>query len=261
MSALHLLAESEPTNVWQWLGDSSQRTVTGDIPSQVWITLWHSVLAFTIAAATAIPLAAFLAHYRRAEVASTWIVNLGRVIPTVTIVGVLALISLRNGFGFEPWPIVIALVLLALPPLYANTYTAVREALPEAVDAARAMGLTEMEILRRVELPLATPLILAASRVALTQVVATEALAALFAGSGLGRYITFGLANRDTYEVQAGAVLVAGLAMTVDLTFWFVTRFFVPKPLRPPPSSRRLMASRPTESIIHIQTQSLGGTS
>jgi len=193
-------------------------------------------------------------------VVSTWVVNLGRVIPTVTIVAVLVVISLRNGYGFEPWPIVIALVLLALPPLYANTYTAVRDASPEAVGAARAMGLTEVQILRQVELPLATPLILSASRVAITQVVATEALAALFGGTGLGQYITFGLANRDTYEVQAGALLVAGLAVSVDIVFWFVTRFLVPKPLRPPPSNRRAMrASRPID-LRPIQTTSLGGT-
>ncbi|HWJ61205.1 MAG TPA: ABC transporter permease [Acidimicrobiales bacterium] len=258
MSAL-LAQTGDPTNFWQWMTDSSERTVTGDIPSQVWTTLWHSVLAFAIAAAIAIPLAAVLAHFRRAEVLSTWLVNIGRLIPTVTIVAVFVLISLRNGYGFEPWPIVIALVLLAIPPLYANTYTAVRDASPEAVGAARAMGLTELEILRQVELPLATPLILAASRVAITQVVATEALAALFGGTGLGQYITFGIANRDIYEVQAGAILVAGLAITVDLVFWFVTRFLVPKPLRPAPSSHRAMkASRPTRSIA-IPTPSLGG--
>ncbi len=261
MSTAALLAQAaEPTNVWEWLNDSSQRRVTGDIPSQAWSTLWHSVLAFSIAAGIAIPTAAWLAHRRKAEVLSTWLVNLGRIIPTVTIVAVLVLISLRNGYGFEPWPIVIALVLLALPPLYANTYTAVRDASPEAVGAARAMGLTEGEILRRVELPLATPLILSASRVAITQVVATEALAALFGGTGLGQYITFGLANRDTYEVQAGAVLVAGLAMSVDLVFWFVTRFLVPAPLRPPASNRRAMrASRPINPRP-MHTTSLGGT-
>ncbi|WP_426571698.1 ABC transporter permease [Aquihabitans sp. McL0605] len=259
-AASHLLAAGEPTNLWQWLGDSSQRPVTGAIPAQVWTTLWHSLLAFGIAALMTIPTAAVLAHFRRAEALSNGIVNLGRVIPTVTIVGLLALVSLRNGLGFEPWPIVIALVLLALPPLYANTYTAVRAASPEAVDAARAMGLTEMEILRRVELPLATPLILAASRVALTQVVATETLGALFGGSGLGIYIYYGFANHNIYEIQAGALLVAGLAMAVDLTFWFVTRFLVPKPLRPVPSSRRAFKpSRPIEPIS-INNPSLGGT-
>lgn len=259
MSALALLAQAEPTNVWEWLNDSSERTFTGDIPSQVWITLWHSVLAFAVAAAIAIPLAAVLAHFRKAEVVSTWVVNIGRIIPTVTIVAVFVLISLRNGYGFEPWPIVIALVLLALPPLYANTYTAVRNASPEAVGAARAMGLTELQILRRVELPLATPLILAASRIAITQVVATEALAALFGGTGLGQYITFGIANRDIYEVQAGAILVAGLAISVDLVFWFVTRFLVPTPLRPTPSSRRDMTPTRPVAPIHMPTPSLGG--
>ena len=260
MSAVALLAQAAgPTNFWEWLNDSSERAVTGDIPGQVWVTLWHSLLAFTVAAGIAIPAAAVLAHFRRVEVLSTWVVNLGRVIPTVTIVAVFVLISLRNGYGFEPWPIVIALVLLALPPLYANTYTAVRDASPEAVGAARAMGLTELQILRRVELPLATPLILAASRVAITQVVATEALAALFGGTGLGQYITFGIANRDIFEVQAGAVLVAGLAISVDLVFWFVTRFLVPAPLRPAPANRRSMSrTRPIER--NIQPTSLGGT-
>jgi len=122
------------------------------------------------------------------------------------------------------------------------------------------MGLTEIQILRQVELPLATPLILAASRIAITQVVATEAIAALFGGTGLGQYITFGLANRDIYEVQAGAVLVAGLATSVDLVFWFVTRFLVPAPLRPAPSNRQVV--RPSSPIRSrpIQTTSLGGT-
>ena len=79
-------------------------------------------------------------------------------------------------------------------------------------------------------------------------------------GSGLGRYITFGIANRDIYEVQAGAVLVAGLAMSVDLVFWFVTRFVVPKPLRPAPAHRRAMTrSKPVE-IISSPTPTLGGT-
>jgi osmoprotectant transport system permease protein len=260
MSPVLFAQTQEPTNVWQWLTDSSQRAVTGDIPAQAWTTFWHSMLAFAIAALVAIPLAAVLAHFRRVEVLSTWVVNIGRVIPTVTIVAVFVIISLRNGYGFEPWPIVIALVLLALPPLYSNTYTAIRDASPEAVGAARAMGLTELQILRRVELPLAIPLILAACRVAATQVVATEALAALFGGTGLGQYITFGIANRDIYEVQAGAVLVAGLAMSVDLAFWAVTRFVVPKPLRPAPANRRPMHRiRPIEPI-NRNTPSLGGT-
>ena len=253
-------AAADPTTAWGWLNDSSQRTVSGPIPSQLWTTLWHAVLAFAIAAAIAIPLAAVLAHRRRAEVAATTLVNLGRVIPTVSILGFAVLISLRKGYGFEPWPIVFALVALALPPLFANTYTAVRDASPDAVGAARGLGMGEGAILRQVELPLAMPLILATCRVTLVQVVATEALGALFSSGGLGIYVRFGFAGSDAAQIQAGALLVAGTAMAVDLVFWLVTRYAVPEPLRPP--RRRPRAAAPTSGPLEIFTQprTLGGT-
>lgn len=252
---LDAVVASAPTNLWQWLGDSSQRTVTGPIPEQLWATLWRSLLAFVLAALLAIPPAAWLAHRRRFEVVATWFVNLGRVIPTLAFLAFAAAVSLRNGYGFAPWPIVFALTALALPPLFANTYTGVRDASPEAVSAARAMGLTERQILLRVELPLAMPLLLAVSRVTLTQLVATEALAALFGGGGLGIYIRFGFAGSNIYQIQAGALLVAGTALTVDLVLAILTRYAVPAPLRPPSRRARRTPllparspSRPTEA-------------
>lgn len=241
-SLIGLLADSSvlgaaPTSAWEWLGASEERTVTGAIPEQLWRTLWHSLAAFGFALVLAVPSAAWLAHRRKFEVAATWFVNLGRVIPTLTFLAFAVVISLRNGFGFAPWPIVFALTALALPPLFANTYTAVRQASPEAVSAARAMGFTEGQILRRVELPLAVPLLLAVSRVTLTQLVATEALGALFGGGGLGIYIRFGFATNDIYEIQAGALLVAGTALAVDLVLALLSRYAVPAQLQPP--SRR----------------------
>ncbi len=249
-------ADSEPTNLWQWLGDSSQRAVSGPIPHHLWATLWHSVLAFAIAAAVAIPVAAWLAHHRRAEVVSGWIVNIGRVVPTITLVGIFVLVSLRNGYGFEPWPIVGALVALALPPLFANTYTAVRGAAPDAVSAARAVGLTERQILTSVELPLAAPLIVTACRVTLTQVIATEALGALFGGSGLGIYVRFGFAANDLYQIQAGALLVAATAMAADLAVAAVSRVALPRWGPPRPSAREARRRQPLELST---TNSLGG--
>jgi osmoprotectant transport system permease protein len=259
------MSSDDPTNVWAWLADSSQRAVSGPIPSQLWTTLFHSITAFAIACALAIPLAAWLAHRRRAEVIATWLVNLGRVIPTITILGFAVLISLRNGFGFEPWPIIFALVALALPPLFANTYTAVRDASPDAVGAARAIGLSEGQILRGVELPLALPLILAAGRVTLTQVVATEALGALFGSGGLGIYVRFGFANNDIVQIQAGALLVAGTAMAVDLLFGLAIRIGLPTGLRPPARRRRPTPLGRPPSGGHDQPliphpQPLGGT-
>ena len=249
MSAGNLLAQAAgPTNFWEWMNDSSTRAVTGDIPSQVWTTLWHSLLAFTIAAGVAIP--------RRcsptsAGGASTWVVNLGRIIPTVTILAVFVSSPCATDPGssradrHRPRPVG--------PPR--STPTPRGRTPPRAVGAARAMGLTEADpppssspSPRRSSSPAAWPHPGRRHR----------SLAALF-GRSLGQYITFGIANRDIYEVQAGAVLVAGLAISVDLVFWFVTRFLVPKPLRPAPSGRRAMQPVRPITSISIPTPSLGG--
>ena len=226
------LLAADPTNVFQWLGDSSQRLGSGAIPDQAWITLRHSIIATAIAVLIAVPLASLLAHYRKAELLSTWIVNIGRVIPTVTIVGVAVLVSLRNGFGFEPYPIIIALVAMALPPIFSNTYTAVRGVDENVVSAARAIGTTETSILTRVELPLALPVMLTGIRVAAVQVVATEVIGAFFGGEGLGAYIRQGLGNRDDYEVQAGALLITGVAMTIDLSLFLLSKVLIPTGVR-----------------------------
>ncbi|HEX2575757.1 MAG TPA: ABC transporter permease subunit [Aquihabitans sp.] len=232
------LLAAEPSSLWGWLADESQRTVTGPIPQNLWTTLWHALAAGALAVALAVPLALVLAHYRKAEVVAAWLVNLGRIIPTVTILAVAVLISLRNGYGFQPWPILFALTVLAVPPIFANTYTAVLQASPDAVGSARAMGLTERQIMTGVELPLALPLILTGVRVALTQLVATEALGALFGGGGLGIYVRFGFAGDDIYQIQAGALLVAGTAMAVDLLMWLVARRAVPRGVRAPRTRR-----------------------
>lgn len=234
-----LVLAGDPSNVFQWLGDSSQRLGSGPIPQQAWITIWHSLAATFVAIVIAVPLAAVLAHYRKAELLSAWIVNIGRVIPTVTIVAVAVLVSLRNGYGFEPYPILLALVAMALPPIFSNTYTAVRGVDENVVSAARAIGTTERSIMTSVELPLALPIILTGIRVAAVQVVATEVIGAFFGGEGLGAYIRQGLGNRDDYEVQAGALLITGAAMTLDLGLFLISKLLVPRGVsrshRPPP--------------------------
>lgn len=234
---------ADPTNVVGWLRDSSQRSGSGAIPDQLWITMWHSLAAIAFAVALAMPSALVLAHYRKAELVSAWVVNIGRVIPTVSIIGVVVLVSLRNGYGFEPWPVLIALVAMALPPIFANTYTAVRSVDADVVEAARAIGTGERSIIGRVELPLALPVVLAGVRVAAVQVVATEVIGAFFGGEGLGAYIRQGIGNRDIYEVQAGALIITAAAMTVDLALWLSSKVVVPTGVRqavrrPPPAGR-----------------------
>ena len=179
-----------------------------------------------------IPLASWLAHTRRGEVSVSWMVTLSRAIPTFAVAGLLVPISLRNGWGFEPWPIFIALLLLALPPIFLNTYTAIRQVSPGVVEAARAMGYNETNVLVRVELALGTSVILEGVRVAAITVVATEPIRAFLGGDGLGRYVRDGLGQNNDGLVVAGAMLVAGLAGLTALLFRMFGRVALPEGVR-----------------------------
>ena len=225
-------AASPPTNVIEWFTKQSFRTRSGAIPDQAWLTVWHSAAALAIAVTIAVPLGLVLAHYRRGELIVSWLVNSGRAIPTVAILGVAVIVSLRSGFGFEPWPIILSLVLLALPPLFANTFTAVRGVDGSAVDAAQAVGLSERAIMLQIELPLSLPVLFVGLRTAAVQVVATEPIAALFGAEGLGAYIRQGLGNNDLYQIQAGALMVTAVAIVADFSLWIVGRLLIPAPIR-----------------------------
>lgn len=221
-----------PSNVLEWFTHRQARGDFGAIPHALWITVWHSAVALAIVIVVAVPLGAVLAHLRKAELLASFFVSIGRAVPTVTVVGIAVIVSLRNGFGFEPWPIIVALVLLGLPPAFANTYAAVRSVDEGPVSAAAAMGATGRQVLWRVELPLALPVVMAGVRTAAVQIIATEPLGAFFGGEGLGAYLRQGLSIRDAYQVQAGALLVAGLAIGAELTLVLVTRLVVPRGLR-----------------------------
>jgi osmoprotectant transport system permease protein len=219
-----------PRNIglWEWFSDGDTWTGEGGILSSAVDTITLCAWVMAVAVAVAVPLAAVLAHHRRGEVSATWFLNVGRAIPTFAIAGLLVPISLTNGYGFEPWPIFIALLMLALPPIFLTTYTAVRHTDPGAIDAARAMGFTEREVLVRVELALAVGLILSGIRVAAVAVVATEPIRAFLGGDGLGRYVRDGLGqNNDTLKI-GGAILVAGLAAVTALALGAVERWGLP---------------------------------
>lgn len=218
--------------LWEWLSDPA--TWTG--PDGIWASLQETVLlcAIVVAVATvvAVPLAAWLAHNRRGEIGVTWMVTLSRAVPTFAIAGLLVPVSLINGWGFEPWPIFVALLLLALPPIYLNTYTAVRSVAPGAVDAARAMGFSERRVLVEVELALATTLIFAGIRVSAVQVVATEPIRAFLGGDGMGRYVRDGLGQNNDTLLIGGAILVATLAAVTGLAFGLLERTVLPEGVR-----------------------------
>lgn len=243
MNALGLQsAVPRDIGLWEWLGDGDTWTGPEGILSSLadTLTLCTSVMVTSIL--IAVPLAAVLAHFRRGELAASWTLNIGRAIPTFAIAGLLVPVSLTRGYGFEPWPIFIALTMLAVPPIFLTTYTAVRQVDPGSVDAARAMGFGEGDVLVRVELALAVGLILSAIRVAAVQVVATEPIRAFLGGEGLGRYVRDGFGqNNDTLKI-GGALLVIGLATMTGVALGAVERFGLPRGTR----RLRQVQNRPT---------------
>ena len=216
----------------EWLFDGDTWTGRTGILGSLTDTVTLCAAVLVVAVLFAVPLATALAHYRKGELTLTWIVTLSRAIPTFAVAGLLVPIALRRGWGFEPWPIFIALLLLAIPPIYLNTYTAVRQVDQGAVDAARAMGFTERSVLFRVELALAMTVVLTGIRVAAVQVVATEPIRAFLGGDGLGRYVRDGLGQNNDTLVIGGALLVATLAATTGLAFALLERLVLPSGIR-----------------------------
>ena len=212
----------------QWRGDDA-------IPTLALEHLEIAVLATVLAAIVALPLAVYLAHHRRAEFAAAVVVNVGRAVPSFGVIVIAALLFLRVGVGLRFWPIVVALFLLALPPMFTNAYAAVRGVDPALVEAARGMGLREREVLLSVELPLGAPVLLAGVRVAFVQVVATVALGAIVSsGGGLGRYVVDGFARGASGhdEVFGGALLIAAMTLTCEGAFGLLQRALLPRGLQ-----------------------------
>jgi osmoprotectant transport system permease protein len=195
-----------------WLADGAHWTGPSGVLNRLLEHLWLTFVSVAIACVVAIPVALWLGHIGRGGTLAINISNAGRAVPTFAVLALLFLTAL----GLSIWSTIIALVLFAIPPILTNTYVGMREVDRDAVDAARGMGMDGMQVLRKVELPLATPLLMNGLRVAAVQVVATATLAALVAGGGLGRIITNGYGRQDLPQIVAGAILVAVLALTVE---------------------------------------------
>jgi len=216
----------------QWLGDGASWTGPTGILVSLGDTLRLTSAVVLTAVVIAVPSAAVLAHLGRARVLSVWLVNVGRAIPTFALAALLVPISLRAGYGFEPWPIFTALTLMALPPIYLGTYTAIAAVDRGSVDAARAVGLRPGTVLLRVELPLAANVVFTGIRVAAVQVVATEPIRAFLGGDGLGRYVRDGLGQRNDTLLLGGAALVATLAGLTAALLRLVQRVVEPAGVR-----------------------------
>jgi len=183
-----------------------------------------SLAAIVIAIAIGVPLGAFAAGRPVARVLTLGGAGALRVVPSLAI---LTLTLPYLGLGFRP--ALLALVVLALPPIVINTELGLRAAPPATIDAARGLGMTGREIRRRVEWPLALPLLVAGTRTASVEVVASATLAAFIGGGGLGDFIVDGLATDDVGELLLGAIAVAVLALAIDAALGRLGRRLRPK--------------------------------
>lgn len=203
------------SDVVDWFADSSHWEGTGGVPNRLLEHLGLTAAALGIACAVAVPLALWLGHLGRGGPFAINLSNIGRAVPTFAILVLLAI----GPLGFGPRATVTALVLFAIPPILTNGYVGMREVDRDIVEAARGVGLSPLQIVRTVELPLAVPLLMNGIRLAAVQVVATATIAALVAGGGLGNIILLGFGTQDQAAVVAGAVLVATFALAVELFF------------------------------------------
>lgn len=214
--------------LWRYLADADNWWGRSGLVQLTWNHVQLSVVTVVAAVLVAVPPALLLGHSRRGGVLAISVVNIGRALPTFGIVALVVPFSLRFGFGLGFWPTFVALLLLALPPIFVNTYTGVRNVPSEAVEAARGMGMRRAEVVRRVELPAAMPLVITGIRVSAVQVVATATLGALVGFRCLGTPILVGFQSPDKGPLYAGALLVALLAVATELGFGRAGRRLTP---------------------------------
>ena len=238
------------SDMWRYLSDGANWSGSDGIAALLGQQLLLTVTALLMAMVIGLPIALWLGHLGRGGFLAINISNVGRAIPTFALLALLVV---------APWPgtdqlgpygragvaTLIALTLFALPPIITNAYVAVREVPADVRQAADGMGMTGLQKFSRVELPLALPLVMSGVRLALVQVWATATIAALVAGPGLGRVITDGFYRSDYPKGIAGAVVVAAVALVLELVAATVQRAADPTPKPPSAKRRRRMSGTP----------------
>ena len=233
------------TEVVAWFADPANWTGTSGIVNRTVEHVVLSAISVITAILIAVPAGLFIGHTGRGAFITVTVANLGRSIPSYAL---LIIFVTWFGIGFAAaFP---ALVVLALPPILTNTYVGLREVDRDTVEAGRAMGMRATQLLSRLEVPIALPVIVSGIRVAAVQVVATATLAALVGGGGLGRFIVDGFALRQQDMLVAGAILVALLALLTERSLTFLEGRVVSPGLRPtvPIETEVLNLPQPVES-------------
>lgn len=218
----------------RWLTDPGSWAGPGGILAQSVTHLRISVVALVLAAVVAVPVGLYIGHTGRGRWLAINLAGAFRAVPSLGVLFIaimLLLPRLRGELAYE-LPVILVLVLLAVPPVLSGTYAGVEAVDPAARDAARGVGMTGSQVLWHVEVPAALPLLLSGLRSAMLQVIATATIAAVVGVGGLGRFLFDGQASRR-YEVMAGgAIAVAVLALLVDVVLALVQRGAVSQGLR-----------------------------
>jgi osmoprotectant transport system permease protein len=224
-----------------WLADPVHWAGADGIPTRLGQHLWYSALSVLIASVVAIPVGYLIGHTGRGRSIAVSISGGARALPSF---GVITLIALSVGIGLTA-PI-ISFVILAIPSVLAGAYSGFEAVDRKTVDAARAVGMTEWQIMTKVEMPLGLPLLIGGIRSAVLQVVATATLATFVGAGGLGSYIITGLRANDYPKMLAGSILVIALAVVLEILFSIVQRLVVPAGVTAGrPSDTRSKAVRP----------------
>jgi osmoprotectant transport system permease protein len=242
------------TDTIGWLADPVHWTGSSGIPVRLSEHLPYSALVLVIAAAIAVPTGLYIGHTGRGRVVAVAVAGALRALPTL---GLLVLFALLAGSSLMPpvW----ALVILTVPPLLAGTYAGISSVDRTVVDAARAMGMTELQILFKVEVPNGLQVMFGGIRTAVLQVIATVSVVAYLPLGGLGRYLFDGLVLQDFPRMLAGSLLIAGLAIVVDLILAAVQRTILSPGLKTDPrGSRTATADLPAAAPAPAAVQ--GGT-
>ncbi|HLK94226.1 MAG TPA: ABC transporter permease [Nocardioidaceae bacterium] len=221
-------------DTWSFLLDGGNWSGPQGMGAYLVQQLLLTVTAVCAAAVVGLPVASWLGHIGRGGALAINISNVGRAVPTFAVLGILSLGPLGIDelwlYGRAGLATLVSLLLFALPPIVTNTYVGLREVDRDIVDAARGMGMRGPQLFRRVELPLALPLIVTGLRLAVVQVWATATIAALVAGPGLGNVVTEGFATSDTAQVIGGALVIALVAVVLEVAMAVAERAAAPIP-------------------------------
>ena len=212
-----------------WLVSAENYTADGSIPQRIAEHLWFTAVAVGSAALLAVPLGYFIGHTGKGRI---WVVGsagAARALPTF---GLLLYLVLVMGVSQRTPAAIIALVLLAIPPLLAGAYAGIDQIDRSTLDAATAQGMTSWQLLRRVEIPLSLPLVIGGLRGATLQVVATVTLVAYVGLGGLGFDIIQGIPLRRFDQMVGSALLIVVLALALDGALTFLARVVTPEGVR-----------------------------